>query len=317
MQDSRGGRLMADLKPAPPDDSPGAQASGPVSILTIIGPGTLGCSLAAWAARKGLQVRLAGRNQEHAQRARERVLEQWQDAIRRGHMSPSEFETAPSLLEASPTWEKALEGADIMLEALPEDMGLKAASWKRIHQAATPATLRFTGSSSLPVATLAASIQAVGELLGFHLFVPVDRMRLVELVVPEEVSEALVLRATGFAAALEHSVVRVKDQPGYAASRMALAQGLEAMRLLEAGVATAEGLDALMVKGYGHRIGPLALSDLIGLDLRLTIAEGIFQTQGDPRFEPPAILKDLVAKGFTGRKVGRGFLDWTSRKGDP
>lgn len=281
--------------------------------LAIIGPGTLGCSLGDWAARTGFQVRLAGRNLEHARRGRERIEKQWQEGVRKGRITPGAVAEAQPRLRAATTWEEALDGAQIVLEALPEAVAVKAPAWRTLHQAAAPTTLRLTGSSSLPLAPLAEAAGLPGALLGFHLFVPVDRMLLLELVVPEGVPEALIQRTIQLGTDLGLAVVRVRDQPGYAASRMALAQGLEAMRLLEAGVASAEDLDTLMVKGYGHPVGPLALSDLIGLDLRLTIAEGIFRTQGDARFEPPALLRKLVAKGCTGRKSGQGFLTWTKK----
>jgi 3-hydroxybutyryl-CoA dehydrogenase len=119
-----------------------------------------------------------------------------------------------------------------------------------------------------------------------------------------------VSRAQALAEALGKRAVRVRDQPGFAAARMALAQGLEAMRLVEAGVATAEDLDALMTLGYGHPVGPLELSDRVGLDLRLRITEGIHQATGDPRFRPPDLLREKVARGETGLRAGCGFYRW-------
>jgi 3-hydroxybutyryl-CoA dehydrogenase len=288
-----------------------------MEVLTIIGPGTLGRSLAEWASIKGLEVRLAGRSLAHANLARNAVLQRWQRGAEKGRMTLQSLEEAQGRLKATATWEEALEGVDIVLEALPEDLEVKAGAWRRIHQMASRETLRLTGSSSLPVTRLAALAECPGELQGFHLFVPVDRMRVVEFVVPTQTSEELEKRGSDLAELLGLTMVRVQDQPGYAASRMALAQGLEAMRLLETGVASAEGLDTLMVKGYGHPIGPLALSDLIGLDLRLTIADGIFRSQGDSRFVPPQILRDLVAQGRVGKKVGQGFLTWQAPGGDP
>ena len=147
-------------------------------------------------------------------------------------------------------------------------------------------------------------------LLGFHLFVPVHRMRVVELAREAGTPDHLLARAAALSMALGLRLVPVQDQPGLAAARMALAQGLEAMRLLEQGVATAADLDALMVLGYGHPVGPLELSDRIGLDLRLAIAEQLHRDSQDPRFEVPAILRALVQQGHTGRKAGQGFHRW-------
>ena len=262
-------------------------------ILAILGPGTLGCSLARHAASRGLWVRLLGRDSGHAARALDRLRARGADISRIAAGGPGD-----------------LPGADAVLEALPEDLPLKAEAWRALAPLLPEGALRLTGSSSLPVAELDAAAGLGGRLMAFHLFVPVGRMGVVELVAPEGVPAQDRARAASLAAALDLRLVRVKDGPGYAAARMALVQGLEAMRLLEAGVATAEDLDALLVHGYGHPVGPLELSDRVGLDLRLAIAERLFAETGDPRFEPPRILREKVAEGALGRKAGRGFLAW-------
>lgn len=264
-------------------------------ILTILGPGTLGCSLARHAASRGLTVRLVGRDEAHAARALARMKARGADFTRA---------TAHGL-DA-----EAFAGADALLEALPEDPDLKAAIWRDLRAKLPDHTLRLTGSSSLPVAALDSRADLDGRLMAFHLFVPVGRMGVVELVAPPAVPSADRLRAASLAAALDLRLVEVQDGPGYAAARMGLAQGLEAMRLLEQGSASAEELDALMVHGYGHPVGPLELSDRIGLDLRLAIAERLFRETGDARFEPPRILREKVAEGALGRKAGRGFFAW-------
>lgn len=281
--------------------------------LTIVGLGTLGRSLAGWAALQGFEVRLAGRDLAQAIAAKDLVERHWRRGIEKESLSREMVELASGRLRPSPSWSSALEGSGILLEALPEDLKLKASAWKQLHSLASEDTLRLTGSSSLPIATLAEAAHMGTDLLGFHLFVPVDRMKLVELVIPEGASVSRVERAAKLGANLDLDMVRVKDVPGYAASRMALVQGLEAMRLLESGVATALDIDTLMVKGYGHPLGPLALSDQIGLDLRLSIAEGLFKATGESRFTPPLILRDLVEQGFLGRKTGRGFHIWENR----
>ena len=264
-------------------------------ILAILGPGALGRSLARHAASKRLTVRLVGRDEAHAQRALADLGERGADLTR----------VAP--VGAGP---EAFEGVHAVVEASPEDAQLKAGIWRGIAPWLPPSALRLTGSSSLPVADLDAAAGLGGRLMAFHLFVPVSRMGVVELVAPDAVPESDLAGALSLAAALDLRVARVKDSPGYAAARMGLAQGLEAMRLLESGTASAEDLDALMVHGYGHPVGPLELSDRVGLDLRLAIADRLFRETGDPRFEPPAILRAKVAEGALGRKAGRGFFAW-------
>lgn len=264
-------------------------------ILAVIGPGALGCSLARHAASRGISVRLVGRDQAHAQRALD-------DLGRRG------IEVAR--IRAMGCEAAAFDGADAVLEALPEDPERKSGVWRSVAPLLPPGALRLTGSSSLPVSALDAEAGLGGRLMAFHLFVPVGRMGVVELVAPENVPAADRARAASLASALDLRLVQVQDGPGYAAARMGLAQGLEAMRLLEAGVATAEDLDALMVNGYGHPVGPLELSDRVGLDLRLAIAERLFSQTGDVCFQPPRILREKVAEGALGRKAGRGFFVW-------
>ncbi|HJU84272.1 MAG TPA: 3-hydroxyacyl-CoA dehydrogenase family protein [Holophagaceae bacterium] len=268
--------------------------------LGILGPGTLGLSLARHAAERGMEVRLMGRDQAHADRGLSKLQRAWE-------RTPP---PAPPTILASPADASALQGLDALLECLPEDPELKASAWRDLAPRLDAGTLRLTGTSSLPVGSLDQAAGLGGRLMGFHLFVPVARMRVVELVVPEAVPGEASERAAALGAALDLKVARVSDQAGFAAARMALAQGLEAMRLLEAGAASAEDLDALMALGYGHPVGPLELSDRVGLDLRLRIAEHLFQTTGEARFAPPRILREKVAKGEAGRRSGQGFFAW-------
>jgi 3-hydroxybutyryl-CoA dehydrogenase len=214
---------------------------------------------------------------------------------------------ARSHLSAAPLSAEALADAGILLEALPEDAGLKAPLLRQAAAWARPGALLLSGTSSLAISSLGAAAGLGGRLLGFHLFVPVPRMGVVEMAVAPGTPQPLVDRARALGVALGKRVVQVRDQPGFAAARMALAQGLEAMRLLESGVASAEDLDALMTLGYGHPMGPLALSDRVGLDLRLRIAQGLADA-GEPRFAPPDLLRARVQEGALGCKAGQGFF---------
>lgn len=278
--------------------------------LGILGPGVLGLSLAQWAAECGLEVRLLGKDLEHATRGCMEIERRWARAAAKGRMSAETRAAAQARLSPHGFGPDPLQDMDFLLEAIPEDLNRKAAvlaatgSWAPAHLAI------LTGTSSLPVSTLAERAGLQGRLLGFHLFVPVPRMPVVELVVPGDVADERAQQAAGLAERLGKRAIRVRDQPGFAAARMALAQGLEAMRLLETGAASAEDLDALMTLGYGHPVGPLELSDRVGLDLRLCIADGLHAATGEPRFRPPALLREKVARGETGLRAGRGFFEW-------
>jgi 3-hydroxybutyryl-CoA dehydrogenase len=277
--------------------------------LAILGPGTLGVSAAQWAAECGLECRLLGRDLAHAQAGVDRIHRQWDSAEAKGRLGQDVRREVEGRLVAAALGPGSLEGVTTLLEALPEDQVLKVNVWSKVARWADPTLLMLSGTSSLPISVLAGKAGLEGRLLGFHLFVPVPRMAVVEMAVPAGADPGRVKKARELGESLKKRVVQVVDQPGFAAARMALAQGLEAMRLLEAGVATAEDLDALMTLGYGHPVGPLELSDRIGLDLRLRIARGL-EASGEARFSPPQALVDLAQAGHLGRKASRGFFSW-------
>lgn len=291
---------------------PRCRGPGLTGVLAILGPGTLGLSAAQWAAECGLEVRLLGRDMDHAQRGLQEIERRWGSALQKGRLSPLAHEEAQSRIQAAPFGPEAVKDTATLLETLPEDPDQKASALAAASAWAGPGLLLLSGTSALPISRLADAAGLQQRLLGFHLFVPVPRMAVVEIAVPSGTPTPLVDRARALGSALRKRVVIVGDQPGFAAARMALVQGLEAMRLLEAGIASAEDLDALMTLGYGHPVGPLELSDRIGLDLRLRIAEGLFQASRDPRFEPPALLREMVTRGETGRGAGQGFYRWNS-----
>jgi 3-hydroxybutyryl-CoA dehydrogenase len=277
--------------------------------LAILGPGTLGLSSAQWAAECGLETRLLGRNQAHAEAGLAVIQQRWERAVVKGHLSPASRTQAMTCLKAAPFGQAALQGVAILLEALPEDQPAKASALASASSWGDAQLLILSGTSSLPISDLALASGLAGRLVGFHLFVPVPRMAVVEMAVALDTGPEWVERARAFGRALGKRVVEVRDQPGFAAARMALAQGLEAMRLVEAGVASVEDLDALMTLGYGHPVGPLELSDRIGLDLRLQIADGL-TASGENRFNPPPSLTAKVAMGATGLKAGQGYYSW-------
>jgi len=277
--------------------------------LAILGPGTLGLSLAQWAAECGLSTRLLGRDQDHAEAGRQEIQRRWDQAAAKGRLTTEVRREAEGRLSAQAFAPEALEGISAFLEALPEDPAAKCPALASAADWGAPELLLLSGTSSLRISALALAAGLPNRLVGFHLFVPVPRMAVVEMGVAPGTPERLVERTRALGHALRKRVVPVRDQPGFAAARMALAQGLEAMRLLEDGVATAEDLDALMTLGYGHPVGPLELSDRIGLDLRLRIAEGLAEA-GEARFRPPGILLSKAGEGSLGLKSGNGFFPW-------
>jgi len=279
--------------------------------LVVLGPGNLGLSLARHAVERGLEVRVVGRDRLHAEAGVGKVLAHWKRGVAEGRLEAMVLQARMCRLHAARNTSEALEGATALLEALPEDLALKADHWRRMALHWPKHVLSLTASSCLPASLIRREASLAPGLQNFHLFIPVHRHPLVELATPVDTPEHLALEAQRLARVLDLQIAVIDEQKGLAASRMGLAQGLEAMRLLQEGGTTAENLDLLMTTGYGHPCGPLELSDRVGLDLRLAIAIFIHESSGDPSFAPPRILMEKVAKGELGRKSGRGFFTWT------
>jgi 3-hydroxybutyryl-CoA dehydrogenase len=199
---------------------------------------------------------------------------------------------------------------DLAVEAVPEDASLKQRVLLAIESAVGPETLIATNTSSLSIEGLATGLGDPDRFLGMHFFNPVPRSALVEIVIGAAVRPDVVDRAREWVALLGKEEIIVRDSPGFATSRLGLIIGLEAIRMVEEGVASAEDIDRGMELGYRFPMGPLRLTDLVGLDVRLAIADHLASTLGD-RFRPPQLLRDMVARGELGKKAGKGFFVWT------
>ncbi|MDZ5076385.1 3-hydroxyacyl-CoA dehydrogenase family protein [Nesterenkonia sp. HG001] len=197
----------------------------------------------------------------------------------------------------------------LVVEAVPEDMDLKTASLRRVEEHLAPQAWLATNTSSLSVTDLAEHLQRPERFCGLHFFNPVPASKLVEVVLAGTTGEELAALSPQWVEALGKTPVVVKDAPGFASSRLGVAIGLEAIRMVEEGVASPEDIDNAMVLGYKFPIGPLALTDIVGLDVRLGIAEYLESRLGE-RFTPPQLMREMVARGELGRKTGKGFYDY-------
>jgi 3-hydroxybutyryl-CoA dehydrogenase len=204
---------------------------------------------------------------------------------------------------------RAFAGCELVIEAVPEDLAIKSEALRRIEATLSPGSVIASNTSSISIDTLAAGLDRSADFLGLHFFNPVPASLLVEIVLGSQTAPALAERARAWVESIGKTPVIVHDAPGFASSRLGVAIGLEAIRMLESGVASAEDIDLAMTLGYKHPVGPLRLTDLVGLDVRLGIAEYLHAQLGD-RFEPPALLRRLVAEGKLGRKTGEGFFTW-------
>jgi 3-hydroxybutyryl-CoA dehydrogenase len=280
--------------------------------LTVVGAGTMGHGIAYVAALSGFEVCLTDSRADVLPLALGRLNDLLAVAAKRGKLAEPDRVAAAGRLRTEHQFAPAVAGADVVIEAVHEHLGVKQQLFAELERAAPAEALLATNTSSLSVADIAAAVQEPGRVIGMHFFNPVHAMKLVEVVTHPRAAPAAVERAVAIARALGKEPIVVQDSPGFASSRLGLALGLEAMRMLERGVASAEDIDKAMELGYNHPMGPLKVTDLVGLDVRLAIAEYLHQRLHEPQFEPPQILRDKVAKGELGKKTGKGFYSWSA-----
>ena len=279
--------------------------------VAVVGAGTMGHGIAYAAALAGFTVALTDSRAAALDAAVRRIGDLLAGGVQRGKLSDADRAAVAARVRAERALPAAVRDAAVVIEAVVEDLGVKQGLFAQLERAAPASALLATNTSSLSVASIASGARDPGRVVGMHFFNPVHAMKLVEVVTHPRVAAAVVERAVAFARALGKEPIVVRDSPGFASSRLGVALGREAMRMLEQGVASAEDIDKAMELGYGHPMGPLKVTDLVGLDVRLAIADYLFRTLEEPQFEPPKILRDKVAKGELGRKTGKGFYTWS------
>ncbi len=282
------------------------------SRVAVIGAGTMGAGIAQAAATAGWPTRLTDARPEALAGARDRIARTLDGAVQRGKLGAADRDAIVARIETAPTIRAACEGADLVVEAVLEDLDAKRDVMSQASDWAEPSALLATNTSSISIADIAADLPRPERLIGMHFFNPVHLMKLVEIVLHGGSDDAAQTDALAVVRAMGKEPIVVRDSPGFASSRLGIALGLEAMRMLEEGVASAADIDRAMELGYNHPMGPLKLTDLVGLDVRLRIADYLHQALGTDRFEPPAILRRLVAEGKLGKKSGHGFYDWST-----
>ena len=276
----------------------------------VLGGGRMGAGIAHAFLLAGSRVILVERDAESADAARERVLASIATSVQRGDLSDADHAT--SSLSVSTDFAD-FAAAALVVEAVPEDRDLKAGALARIEDAVAEKAVLATNTSSISIDDLAASLARPDRFLGLHFFNPVPASKLVEIVVGERTAKDVVTSAREWVATLRKTPVVVRDSPGFASSRLGVMLALEAIRMLEENVADAADIDAAMELGYRHPMGPLRTTDVVGLDVRLGIAEELARELG-PRFESPALLRRMVAEGKLGRKSGEGFYVWNEER---
>jgi 3-hydroxybutyryl-CoA dehydrogenase len=277
------------------------------ATVGVLGGGRMGAGIAHAFLIKGSDVVVVERDEAAAEAAQERVESSTAKSLERGVLDGNLDEI---LERFSVSVDRAaFDDRELVIEAVPEDWDLKVQSLQAVEKHLSETAVLASNTSSLSVTGLAEQLQRPERFLGLHFFNPVPASTLVEVVIGERTASELVDAARGWTEGLGKTAVVVNDAPGFASSRLGVAIALEAMRMVEEGVASAEDIDNAMVLGYKHPTGPLRTTDIVGLDVRLGIAEYLASTLGE-RFEPPAILREKVARGELGRKTGQGFFAW-------
>ena len=275
--------------------------------FVVVGAGTMGLGIAYVAAGAGYAVELVEVDPARGAAAVQRLGELWERGVQRGKLTADEAAANRKRLTLRAGLAEVAEGPDVIVEAVPERLDLKRAVLR--EAAALRPALLGSNTSSISIGELAAGLDRPEDFLGLHFFNPVWAMALLEIVVGPATAEETTAAAVALATRLGKDPVVVRDMPGFATSRLGVTLGLEAIRMVADGVASPADIDKAMVLGYRHPVGPLELTDLVGLDVRLDIARTLQAAYGD-RFAPPPLLAEMVAAGRLGKKSGQGFYRW-------
>jgi len=283
-----------------------------VQSVAVVGAGTMGAGIAQVCAQTGWKTRLYDAFPEGLTKGMAAIEAFWDKGIERGKTSADQKAEWLGNLRAVNDLAEAVEGADLVIEAVPESMQLKQDIFAELERLAPSHAMLATNTSGLPISEIAQSTGCPERVIGMHFFNPVPLMSLLELVRHDTVSEETIAAAQSIGSAMGKTTIVVRDVPGFATSRLGVVLGNEAIRMLADGVASASDIDTAMRLGYRHPMGPLELSDLVGLDVRRDILNNLADAFGDESYRPHPMLDQLVEAGDIGKKVGKGIYDWTS-----
>ena len=280
-----------------------------IKTAAVLGAGTMGHGIAQVLAMAGIETRLFDVASDAVDAGLAKIQVNLDKGVARGKVEDEARAQALAALTGVSELSVAVEGAQVVIEAAPERMELKQSIFSDLSEFSAPDALLATNTSSLSITEIGQVCSQPERVVGMHFFNPVHIMKLVEVVRTGASSDEAVMCAMDLARRMGKEPIDVADAPGFASSRLGIAIGMEAIRMVESGVASAEDIDKAMTLGYGFPMGPLRLTDLVGLDVRLSIAEYLASTLGD-RFTPPTLLREMVAAGKLGQKSGEGFYTW-------
>jgi len=284
-----------------------------VESIAVIGAGTMGHGIAQVAAGAGYRVILRDVDLDSLARGVSAIERNLAKGIQSGKLTEADRDDTLQRIRGTTHLEEAAK-AELIIEAVPEKLDLKQEILRQLEAMAERPFIFASNTSSLSITAIARGSQHPESVVGMHFFNPVHLMRLLEIVIGEQTSELTIAAVREVGGRLRKEPIVVKDVPGFASSRLGVALGLEAMRMFEQGVASAPDIDKAMELGYNHPMGPLRLTDLVGLDVRLNIAEYLHRELGSETFRPPEVLRRLVNEGKLGKKTGEGFYSWNNGK---
>ena len=286
-----------------------------IETIAVIGAGTMGHGIAQVAASAGFKVLLNDVDRESLARGVVAIETNLAKGIQRAKLTEDDRDRTLQHIRGT-TNLKECAAADLIVEATPEKLELKKEVLRQLESASDHPFIFASNTSSLSITEIASSSKRPEAVIGMHFFNPVHIMRLVEIVVGKKTSVETVQTVKSVGHKMRKEPIVVKDVPGFASSRLGVVLGLEAMRMFEQGVASAQDIDTAMELGYNHPMGPLKLTDLVGLDVRLNIAEYLHRELGSEAFRPPEVLRRMVSEGKLGKKTGEGFYDWSKETED-
>ena len=283
-----------------------------IRTVAVVGAGTMGAGIAQVCAQTGWRTRLFDALPEALERGMDAIEAFWESGMERGKTTSEQKSKWSANLSSTSVLADAVDGADLVVEAIPERIELKQSVFRDLESLAPGHAILATNTSGLPISKIAAATGCPDRVIGMHFFNPVPLMQLLEVVCHEGVSDETISAAESIGEAMGKTTILVRDVPGFATSRLGVVLGNEAIRMLAEGVASASDIDTAMRLGYRHPMGPLELSDLVGLDVRRDILNSLADAFLDESYRPHPMLDRLVEAGDLGRKTGKGIYDWTS-----